>query len=263
MHATESSTSKILVTAMCALVAIAAFAPVLAQEGVAQEMVSEPNGVAQEFSSATTGTDLATADLLQLHAGVDETQLKAGDFVWLPAAQDNSGAPLMIIVNLQSQHAYVYRDGQPIAITTVSTGRPGRETPTGTFEILAKERMHHSNLYDNAPMPFMQRLTWSGLSLHAGKLPGHPASHGCIRLPAKFAEQLYQLTQRGETVVVTDDGSAAALARAGLDTQLSLLAGTAATVHDIVGAVGPAPVESGDSGRGLALDDDGTSSFTR
>ena len=259
MDANGASARRVLVTALCGLLAGASLAPVFAQEATAQGMPEIISTPAFEQNS----TDIAAADLLQLRAGVDETQLKAGDFVWLPAAQDSSGAPLMVIVNLQSQHAYVYRDGQPIAITTVSTGRPGRETPTGTFEILAKERMHHSNLYDNAPMPFMQRLTWSGLSMHAGRLPGHPASHGCIRLPAKFAERLYQLTQRGEFVVVSDDGSAQALARAGLGAQMSLLAGTAATIHDMVGAVGPAPVESGNSDRGLALDDDGTSSFTR
>jgi hypothetical protein len=194
---------------------------------------------AQENPSAPLAPDIAAANLLR--AGVDENQLKPGEFVWLPAVQPDTGAPLMIIVNLSAQRAYVYRDGEPIAVTTISTGRPGRETPTGTFEILAKERMHHSNIYDDAAMPFMQRLTWSGLTLHAGHLPGYPASHGCVRLPEKFAQQLFDLTETGETVVISDDGSAEALARAGLDMQVDLPANSASTVHAIVGAVGPAP----------------------
>ena len=175
-------------------------------------------------------------------AGTGEQQseasdaLRPGEFEWLPAAQRPTATPLMIIVNLREQRAYVYRDGERIAITTVSTGRPGRETPTGTFEILQKEKVHRSSLYDDAPMPFMQRLTWDGEALHAGRIPGHPASHGCVRLPAKFAEQLYELTERGETVVVSEDGSFDALARAGLDPQRALQVTTSPSLYDDLGA---------------------------
>ena len=241
---------NIVLLTICSLLVAAALSPALAQENLSaspaqpqEELTASPaqentaESPSQENLAAPLASDMAADDLLS--AGVDEDQLKAGEFIWLPAAQRDSGSPLMIIVNLRAQRAYVYRDGEPIAISTVSTGRPGRETPTGIFEILEKERMHRSNLYDDAPMPFMQRLTWSGLSMHAGHLPGHPASHGCIRLPAKFAEQLYGLTKRGEIVAISDDGSAGALARAGLDTQLNLLASTASTLHAIVGAVGP------------------------
>jgi hypothetical protein len=91
-----------------------------------------------------------------------------------------------------------------IGVSTVSTGRPGHETPTGVFTILQKRKEHYSNLYNNAPMPFMQRLTWDGIALHAGNLPGHPASHGCIRLPLGFAERLFGVTALGMTVIVTD-----------------------------------------------------------
>jgi hypothetical protein len=211
---------------------------------------------AQETPTTPLPPDLVAADLLR--AGIDESQLKAGEFLWLPAAQSDTSAPLTIIVDLRGQRAYVYRAGEPIAITTVSTGRPGRETPTGTFEILQKERMHHSNIYDDAPMPFMQRLTWSGLTLHAGHLPGYPASHGCVRLPEKFAQQLFGLTETGETVVISDDGSAEALARAGLDTQNGLLANSASTLHAIVV---PAPAVDATAGDGvtrtIAEDTDG------
>jgi hypothetical protein len=213
--------------------------------------------------SPTADTALSpAADLLR--TGVDDTLLKTGEFVWLPAAVRARGAPLTIIVSLSGQRAYVYRDGEEIAITTVSTGRPGRETPTGTFEILAKERIHHSNIYDDAPMPFMQRLTWTGLSMHAGHLPGYPASHGCVRLPPKFAEQLFGLTEPGEIVVITDDGSAEALARAGLNAPADPL--TASTIHQVVGAVGPAAATDAGSdspSRSDRSDRDGAFSYSQ
>lgn len=250
----ESPQAKFLVPALSVLLALAGTSSALARQDANGEVTVAASSVGE------TGVGFASADLLR--AGIDETQLKPGEFVWLPEAERNTGAPLTIIVNLRAQLAYVYRDGQPIAITTVSTGRPGRETPTGVYEILAKERMHHSNLYDDAPMPFMQRLSWEGVALHAGHITGRPSSHGCIRLPAKFAEQLYQRTQRGEVVVVSDDGSVQALARAGLDAQLGMLAGTAATIHAMVGAVGPAPALGSDT-QAIAQDGDGADSFSR
>lgn len=129
-------------------------------------------------------------------------KLKAGQFVWAPQVAPEG--PMLIIVNLATQRAVVFRNGVPFAATTVSTGRPGRETPTGIFTVLQKEVVHHSKTYDNAPMPFMQRLTWKGIALHAGNLPGYPASHGCVRLPAKFAQLLYGETSLGMTVVIAD-----------------------------------------------------------
>ena len=91
-----------------------------------------------------------------------------------------------------------------IAVTTVSTGRPGFETPAGVYTILQKHREHFSNLYNNDPMPFMQRLTWDGIALHAGRLPGFAASHGCIRLPPEFARRLFDVSELGMTVVVAN-----------------------------------------------------------
>jgi hypothetical protein len=101
----------------------------------------------------------------------------------------------------------VYRGGTRIGVSTISTGRPGHDTPPGVFTILQKQKMHRSTLYDDAPMPFMQRLTWDGIALHAGRLPGYPASHGCIRLPKAFAEALYGVTDHGGVVVVADDAT--------------------------------------------------------
>lgn len=128
--------------------------------------------------------------------------LKAGDYLWAP--QLAPAGPVMVIVSLATQRAYAYRNGVPIGVSTVSTGKRGHTTPTGVFTVLQKAVTHKSNLYADAPMPYMQRLTWGGIALHAGHLPGYPASHGCVRLPLDFAKQLYGISSLGMTVVVTN-----------------------------------------------------------
>lgn len=128
--------------------------------------------------------------------------LKPGEFHW--QADDPGTGQVLVAVSIADQKLYAYRNGALFAVSTVSTGKRGHPTPRGTFPIIEKHREHFSNLYNNAPMPFMQRLTWDGIALHAGKLPGYPASHGCIRLPLAFAKRLFEVTQRGGTVVVTD-----------------------------------------------------------
>jgi hypothetical protein len=129
-------------------------------------------------------------------------KLKPGQFVWAPEVAPDG--PMLVIVNLATQRAVVFRNGVPIGATTVSTGRSGHETPTGIFTVLQKQVDHHSSTYDNAPMPYMERLTWKGIALHAGNLPGYPASHGCVRLPAGFAKMLYGQTSLGMTVVIAN-----------------------------------------------------------
>jgi hypothetical protein len=129
-------------------------------------------------------------------------KLKPGEFVWIPEIAP--AGPMLLLVNVRTQRAVLYRNGVPIGATTVSTGRQGHETPTGVFTILQKQIKHYSRKYDNAPMPFMERLTWGGVALHAGSLPGRPASHGCIRLPRQFAQLLYGVTTLGMTVVIAD-----------------------------------------------------------
>ncbi|WP_028965408.1 L,D-transpeptidase family protein [Sphingomonas phyllosphaerae] len=124
-------------------------------------------------------------------------------FVWTPAA-DGPGR-VSVLISIPDQRAYVFRGQQLVAASSVSTGSDDRPTPTGTFTILQKKAQHRSNLYDDAPMPFMQRLTWDGVALHAGRNPGFPASHGCIRLPTAFAKKLFTVTQVGATVEVTDE----------------------------------------------------------
>jgi lipoprotein-anchoring transpeptidase ErfK/SrfK len=118
---------------------------------------------------------------------------------------------VLIVVSLESQRMFVFRSGELWDSSKVSTGRRGNETPVGVFPILQKKVEHRSNLYDDAPMPYMQRLTWGGVALHAGRVPGYPASHGCIRMPRAFAKKLYGITGFSSTaVVVTDESLASA-----------------------------------------------------
>ncbi len=138
-------------------------------------------------------------------AGTPIASLKQGEFIWFSNA--TRSGPLLMVVSLDEQRAYVYRNGVLAGVSTVSTGKKGHETPTGVFTILQKNKEHYSNLYNNAPMPYMQRLTWGGIALHAGGLPGYPASHGCIRLPSEFARQLFDVTANGMTVVVASAAS--------------------------------------------------------
>jgi len=127
--------------------------------------------------------------------------LKPGQYVWAPELSTEGSA--LVIVNLDSQRLVMFRNGVPIGASTVSSGKTGHETPTGVFEILQKRQEHYSKTYNNAPMPNMQRLTWQGIALHAGQLPGYPASHGCVRLPLAFSKLLFGATSLGMTVVIT------------------------------------------------------------
>lgn len=109
---------------------------------------------------------------------------------------------VLIVISKASQRMQVFKDGEPWLTSPVSTGRGGHRTPAGVFPILEKQRFHRSNIYSNAPMPFMQRLTRGGIAIHAGYLPGHPASHGCIRVPYGVARSLFSLTRASDTTVV-------------------------------------------------------------
>src|SRR5215510_47516 len=111
-------------------------------------------------------------------------------------------APLQIIISIADQRISLYENGTLIARSSVSTGVEGHPTPLGVFSVLSKEKWHRSNIYSAAPMPYMQRFTWSGIALHAGVLPGYPASHGCIRVTDSFATQLFHLTKRGTRVII-------------------------------------------------------------
>ena len=133
-------------------------------------------------------------------------KLKKGEFLWIGDAV--TSGPIVMVVSVTEQRAYVYRNGILIGATTVSTGRPGHVTPTGVFTVLQKQKEHRSTIYDGAPMPYMERLTWGGVALHAGGLPGYPESHGCIHLPSEFARLLFDVSPNGMTVVIGSDATA-------------------------------------------------------
>ena len=135
-------------------------------------------------------------------------KLKTGEYVWEPERAPDG--PLLIVASTTEQVAYVYRNGIRIARSSVSTGRPGHPTPTGVFTILEKEVHHTSSIYKGAEMPYMERVTWGGIALHAGDLPGYPDSHGCIRLPLEFSKLLFGVTMKGATVIIADERSAPA-----------------------------------------------------
>lgn len=130
----------------------------------------------------------------------DEQNMLPGEFTWHPDRSPDG--PVAIVVSIPEQRVHVYRNGVRIAVSTCSTGKPGHATPTGVFTILQKDAHHRSSTYNNAPMPNMNRLTWGGIALHAGNLPGYPASHGCVRLPLEFSADLFGITHIGTPVII-------------------------------------------------------------
>jgi hypothetical protein len=156
------------------------------------------SAVATEYAipawGARTSSPVATAS----------PDLQAGDWIWEGDAATDG--PIAVVVSLTEQRAYVYRDGILIGTTTVSTGKPGHETPIGVFTILQKDQYHRSSKYNNAPMPYQERLTMDGVALHAGGLPGYPESHGCVHLPTEFARLLFEASHMGMTVVIAQEG---------------------------------------------------------
>ena len=126
--------------------------------------------------------------------------LKAGQYVWRDVP-DGAGAE-RVVISLSDQLAYLYRGDELMAVAAISTGRDGKPSPTGIFSVLDKKPFYRSKKYDNAPMPWMQRIDGYGVALHGGFNPGYPASHGCIRLPVAFAKKLYDVTSIGTPVYI-------------------------------------------------------------
>lgn len=158
----------------------------------AQATIETPEAKATAADAAL----MAREDMMR-HWG--DKKLKPGQYVWRDV---RVAGPRRVVVSLSDQMAYLYSGEELIAVSTISSGRETNPTPTGIFPILAKKPLHHSRKYDNAPMPYMQRLDNYGIALHAGALPGRPASHGCIRLPAKFAAKLFTVTTVGTPVLI-------------------------------------------------------------
>jgi hypothetical protein len=147
----------------------------------------------------------AVAGLSSCATSSTQAKLAPGQYEWHP--ERSPSGPVLMVVSIDDQMAYVYRNGVQIARSTVSTGRAGKETPTGVYTILQRKVDHESNIYKGAKMPYMQRLTWTGIAMHAGDLPGYPASGGCIRLPYEFSAKVYDVLSNGSTVAITQKGT--------------------------------------------------------
>ena len=170
----------------CALLLSTAFAPAYATfEGP------------EDKAAAASAAEAAMADML---ATFDRADLKTGEYLWKRGS--DSDQVTRVIVSLSDQLAFAYHDDELVGVSTISSGNEDKPTPTGIFPILDKQRLHRSIKYDNAPMPFMQRLDDYGIALHGGHLPGYPASHGCVRLPTKFAAKLFGATKVGTVVMI-------------------------------------------------------------
>lgn len=156
--------------------------------------------------SVLTSLSFVPFDRAVAQDSVQIEQITTSSLAGRPAKESQPDAlapgPLFAVVSIADQRISIYGSSGLMARSPVSTGMRGYSTPTGVFSIVQKKRYHESNIYSGAPMPFMQRITWSGIALHAGVVPGHPASHGCIRLPASFAPRLFKATEIGQRVIV-------------------------------------------------------------
>src|SRR6266516_3363898 len=166
--------------------------------------------VAVATSLFILGRSIVSAEIFTdgVQVSPETATLKTGQYVWEPERAPEG--PLLIVASITEQVAYVYRNGICIARSSASTGRPGHRTPTGIFTILEKEVHHTSSIYKGRDMPYMERVTWGGIALHAGDLPGYPDSHGCVRLPLEFSKLLFGVTMKGATVIIADEHSAPA-----------------------------------------------------
>ena len=161
---------------------------------------STPAHALETYQAQLEASDAASQARVDMMNAFGPKVLKPGQYLWrqVPA---NAGAE-RVVISLSDQLAYLYRGDELMAVATISSGEPGRDTPTGVFSVLTKKTMHRSRKYDNAPMPFAQFVTDYGVALHAGHNPGHPASHGCVRLPSAFAKKLFAVTDLGTPVLI-------------------------------------------------------------
>lgn len=175
-----------------ALAGIGAFALAIPTAPATASMETFEARVAASSAAANARNDLIAA------FGTD--RVKPGKYLWrdVPAG---AGAE-RVVISLGDQLAYLYRGNTLVAVASVSTGTQKNPTPPGIFNVLEKKTIHYSRKYDNAPMPFMQRIDRFGIALHAGQNPGRPASHGCIRLPSEFAKKLFAITDVGTPVMI-------------------------------------------------------------
>ena len=172
----------------------------LAGTCVLGSVATTPAFALETYEAKMEASDAASQARNDMLDAFGPKELKPGQYAWrdVPASAGSE----RVIVSLSDQMVYLYRGDTLMAASTVSSGQPGRDTPTGIFSVLDKRPMYRSKKYDNAPMPWMQRIDQYGIALHAGYNPGVPASHGCVRLPAAFAKKLYSVTGVGTPVYI-------------------------------------------------------------
>jgi predicted dithiol-disulfide oxidoreductase (DUF899 family) len=165
----------------------------------ATALASTPVRALETYEAQAAASDAASQARVDMVNAFGPRELRPGHYVWreVPAA-----GPERVVISLSDQLAYFYRGDTLVAAAAISTGIEGRDTPTGIFSVLDKRPFYRSKKYDNAPMPWMQRIDQYGVALHGGYNPGYPASHGCIRLPVAFAKKLYSVTDLGTPVYI-------------------------------------------------------------
>ena len=166
----------------------------------ATTIATTPASALETYEAQMEASDAASQARVDMLDAFGPKELKPGQYVWRDVPED--AGPERVVISLSDQMAYLYRGSTLVAASTISSGRDHKPTPSGIFSVLNKTPMHHSNKYDNAPMPFAQFFESHGIAMHAGFNPGHPASHGCVRLPAPFAKKLYSVTDVGTPVVI-------------------------------------------------------------
>jgi hypothetical protein len=166
----------------------------------ATSLTSTPAAALETYEAQMAASDAASQARIDMLDAFGPKELKPGQYLWrdVPA----SAGPERVVIGLSDQLAYLYRGDMLVAVAAISTGTDAKPTPVGIFSVLSKTPMHRSNKYDNAPMPFAQFFDPAGIAMHAGFNPGHPASHGCVRLPSAFAKKLYSVTDVGTPVFI-------------------------------------------------------------
>jgi lipoprotein-anchoring transpeptidase ErfK/SrfK len=162
-------------------------------------VVSTPARALETYEAQMEATDAASQARIDMLEAFGPKSLKPGQYLWrdVPAA-----GPERVVISLSDQLAFLYRGNVLVAVSTISSGKDEKPSPTGIFSVLDKKPFYRSKKYDNAPMPWMQRIDQYGIALHGGHNPGYPASHGCIRLPTAFAKKLYSVTDVGTPVYI-------------------------------------------------------------
>jgi hypothetical protein len=166
----------------------------------ATTVASTPAAALETDEARLEASDAASKARLDMFEAFGFKVLKPGQYLWRDVP-DEAG-PERVVISLSDQLAYLYRGDALVAVSTVSSGKDEKPTPTGIFSVLDKKPFYRSKKYDNAPMPWMQRIDQYGVALHAGYNPGTPASHGCVRLPSAFAKKLYSVTDVGTPVYI-------------------------------------------------------------